>query len=796
MLKLFFTISFRNLLKNKAITAINIAGLTFGITFSILIGLYVKKELSYDKAFINGNKIYRIEFEYPERGKRAVQTSALGPDLKDRLAGIKEVLRIQFFEQIVLKDNKENYFNIARTCVADSTFFDFFDQKWIYGSPEDALNKPYSFVLTDELAKTIFGEINPVGMTLTSAPGGATLTITGVIKKRDDSHFNYDALLSLSTRGVTNNTILHTYSTQQWLTYLMIDEGVNIKTMEEQIFEKLYDLLPGLRDGQRSSDFKVVLNPLKDIYFDKPSGDLGTVHGNHNLVLIFIAIAILIILIACINFINLSTASAMRRAKEVGLRKLVGSNRTALISQFLVESFSISLVSTLLGLAIAELILPYFNNMIGSRFDIAYFDNPYTIPVLAGIIVVTGLLAGIYPAYYISSYKAIQVIRGEITRGRKSTFFRRGLILFQFLISVILINSSLLIYRQLKYTHEKDLGFEKERILTLDIPGPVYEHLDVVRKELLNNPEIVNVSYSYTAPGSGSWNYEGFTINNKGISSMVLSIDPYYIKTMGMEIVAGRDFDEKIRNDSVSNCIINETLAKEIGLENPVDESFHHDSWYITMFPVTNFRIIGIVKDFHLKSFRTKIEPLILAWNPDWHNYMNIKIAEGKIAPAMKKIKETLDEFAHSFPVTFNFVDDSFDQMYKSDQRMGKILIYFTLLAILIGVLGLIGMVTFMTSMRTKEIAIHKVHGASVTSVITKLTSEFILIVLIANAIGWPLVLWLGTKWLNEFAYKTNINIGIFVAGAFVSILVALVTVITVTIRSATLNPAYSLRYE
>lgn len=277
---------------------------------------------------------------------------------------------------------------------------------------------------------------------------------------------------------------------------------------------------------------------------------------------------------------------------------------------------------------------------------------------------------------------------------------------------------------------------------------------------------------------------------------MVLSIDPHYIKTMGMEIVAGRDFDEKVRNDSVSNCIINQTLAEEIGLENPVDESFNHESWYITMFPVTNFRIIGIVKDFHIKSFRTKIEPLILAWNPRWHNYINIKIAEGKIAPAMKKIRETLDEFARGIPVNYNFVDESFDQMYKSDQRMGKILIYFTMLAILIGVLGLVGMATFMTGQRTKEIAIYKTFGASVTSVITKLTREFILLVIIANVLGWPIVLWLGTKWLNEFAYKTNISAAIFIAGALLSVAITLLTVLSITIRAATSNPADSLRYE
>jgi len=277
---------------------------------------------------------------------------------------------------------------------------------------------------------------------------------------------------------------------------------------------------------------------------------------------------------------------------------------------------------------------------------------------------------------------------------------------------------------------------------------------------------------------------------------MVLSIDPHYIKTYGIQIVAGRDFDEKVTADSVSNCLINETLARDIGYEDPINESFHHENWYITMFPVENIRIIGVVKDFHFKSLRSSIEPLILAWNPEWHQYINIKIAEGMIAPAMEKIMETLDEFAPGIPVDYNFVDESFDQMYRSDKRMSTILIYFTLLAILIGVLGLIGMALFMSEQRTKEIAILKTYGASVTSVIVKLTREFIFLTVIANLLGWPLVIWLGTKWLNEFAYKTNISAGIFIAGAIISLVIATVTIVSVTFRSALSNPADSLRYE
>jgi len=795
MLKQFIKLSLRHLARNRGVTAINIAGLTFGVTFSILIGFYIKKELSVDRSFVKGDRIYRFEFEYPERGRNAVTFSAVGPDLRNNLAGIKDVLRVQFWEDLVLKKDDANYYNIQRVCLADSSFFDFFEQTWIYGSPENALNKPLNLILTDDLARTIFGEVNPVGLSLISPSGSSLLPITGVIKKRDDSHLTYDALLSLVTRGLESSTILNTYSTQQWLTYFMLEKEVNTETIEDQIYAELLELVPFLRDGTGNRNFSVLLNPLKSIYFDRQSRDLGTRHGNYSLVMVFMATAILIIIIACINFINLSTARAMKRAREVGLRKLAGSKRDSLIGQFLVESFIISTISTLLAVMIAELLLPYFNNLTGNELNINYLDNPYTIPVLIAIVLFTGILAGIYPAYYISTYKPIQVIRGEITSGRKSLGFRRGLIFFQFFISVILINSSLLISRQLKYTREKDLGFEKERILTIDLPAAVLRNRENVRERMLRNPEITDVSYSYTIPGS-HLNYEGFSINNREINPQVFSIDPHFFKTYGLELVAGRGFDENISSDSVSHCIINETLARETGLDDPVNGSFHHDSWYITMYPVRNIEIIGIVKDFHFKSFRTPIEPLMLAWNPDWFNYMNIKIAEGKITPAMEKIRKLLDEYAPGVPMEYKFIDESFDMMYKSDERMSRISIWFTMLAILISIMGLIGMALFMAEQRTKEIAVRKIHGASVDVVVTKLSREFILLVIIANLTGWPLVLWLGAKWLDDFVYKTDIGAGIFVTGAIISVSIAVFTTVSVILRAAISNPADSLRYE
>jgi len=594
---------------------------------------------------------------------------------------------------------------------------------------------------------------------------------------------------------VESSTILHTYSTQQWLTYFLVNEGLDSRILENHIYNQLQSLIPSLKEGSGDRNFRVLLNPLTDIYFDRKSRDLAVVHGNLSLIYLFITSAFLIILIACINFINLSTARAIKRAREVGLRKLVGSKRGTLISQFLTESLIISLVSTLIAVILAEALLPYFNRLTGNNLVISYFDNPYTIPALIIIIVLTAFLAGLYPAYYISAYEPVMVIRGEVTSGRRSLALRRSMILFQFIISVMLLNSSLLINRQLKYTREKDLGFEKERILTINLPPEILRNSSNVRERLLENPEIVDVSYSYTIPGS-SLNYEGFTINNNQVNPLVFSVDPHYFKTFGLELISGRAFDTNISTDSISNCLINETLAKLTGLENPVNSSFLHDSWYITMFPVKNIRIIGVVKDFHFKSFRTAIEPLVLAWNPDWFNYMNIKIAEGKIGLAMEKIRKVMDEYAPGMPMEYQFIDESFDLMYKSDERMGKIFLWFTLLAMLISILGIIGMAIFASEQRIRETAIRKSYGASVRSVISRFAGEFVLLALFANVIGSPMFIWLGKKWLDDFVYKTSIDASILITTALISIVVAMLTVVSVTWRAATSNPADSLRHE
>jgi putative ABC transport system permease protein len=513
MIKSFIITSLRYLIRNKWITLINIIGLTFGITFSLLIGLYVKRELSIDKSFKDRDRIYRLEFQRAEKQRQAVTVSAIGSDLKNNFPGIESVLRIQFTNKLILKNDNEEYITIQKVCLADSTFFDFFEQEWVYGNAKNTLSQPRSLVLTDDLAVTIFGNTNPVGKTLKSQSGKSIFTITGVIRKTNNSHIPYDALLSMVTIGLNNPTILNTYDTHQWSTYFKFGSSVDPRLMEKDMMERLFAIAPNYVNREDDKDLKLVLTPLAKIYFDRDVSDIEVVHGNYNLVKVFLAIAILIIVIACINYINLSTAKALKRAKEVGLKKLVGSARSSLIAQFLAESFVISIVSTFLGVAFAEYLLPHFSNLIGTKIVITYLDNPYTIPFLIIIILLTGLIAGLYPAYYISSCSALQSIRAEFSKGKRSVGFRRGLILLQFFIAVMLINGSLLINKQLKYTNQKDLGFNKDQILTIQMNAAVYNNRSIIREQLMQNPEIINVSSSYTIPGS-YLNYEGFKINN------------------------------------------------------------------------------------------------------------------------------------------------------------------------------------------------------------------------------------------------------------------------------------------
>ncbi len=795
MLKHNLRTALRHLVRNKGLTVINILGLSIGICVFILIMHYVRNELSYDKFNSKQETVGRIEFTHTN-SQSAWTTSAMGYDLVETVPEATAFVRVAVWGDMFMEYEEIKY-KIPSFAWADSNIFDLFDLEMIQGDPSTALREPYQVVLTETTAKRVFGEKDPVGEVLISS-GGNDMIITGVIKDPPNFHLQFDMILSFVTQGALyGEEHLYTYKTYQYNTYVEIAEHADPDSVNKKVdafFHKKFLELYGDPDEDESA-WSASLRPLKDIYFARHVRDSGTRHGNRQFVYIFIIIAVFIILIACINFVNISTARASRRAMEVGIKKVAGSDRSRLVIQFLSESVLITFLATLLGLLMVEAVFPEFENLVGTDLRIAYLEKPVTLLLILSGIIGLGVLAGLYPAFYLTVFKPVSVLKGEMTRGRSARTMRKILIIFQFAISVILIIGTIIVYRQLNYLGKKDLGFKKEFVVTAGLNNEILQKGEIFKENLLNYPQIEKVSYSYTVPGAGD-NYESYTLDGIDVNPVVYTVDPDYIDLMGIELLEGRNFSWDLETDKQSACLINETLAKELDMDSLVGKSFDHPSWYITAFPVTKINIIGIVKDFHYKSLRQVIGPLMFGWGDGWVNFINIRIKPDNISEALAAIEKEWKEISPQYPFEYSFMDENFDRMYRTDQKLGKIFRYFAALAIFIAILGLFGLAAFIAEQRTKEIGIRKAMGATISGVSVLLVKEFTWLILASSVIAWILA-WLWAKnWLQEFAYRMELNIWIFIAATLLALVIAWITVISQTIKAANTNPADSLRYE
>jgi putative ABC transport system permease protein len=591
---------------------------------------------------------------------------------------------------------------------------------------------------------------------------------------------------------------LYTYRTYQSVTYIKLVQDFHIDTVNQKVNRLFHEIFSKrYNQPEDSITFTAGLRPLEEVYFARHVNDMGTRHGNKQFVIIFMIIAGFIIAIACINYINLSTARATLRAMEVGIKKVTGCDKRRLIFQFLGESMLITLIATLLGLLTVELLFPVFERIIGDDLRIAYLENPYNLLLVVAGIIVVGLLAGLYPAFYLTRFQPASVLKGEKIRGRSAGFLRKALIIFQFTISIILIIGTIVVYNQLNYLRKKDLGFNKEHIVTFELNREINNSQEIFKENLLRYPLIRKVAYSYTVPGS-SLNYETFDIEGQSLNANVFTIDPDYVDLMGMEIIRGRNFSWDLETDSLNTCLINEAGVRrlDMDIDSIVGKRFLNPSWYITAFPVTQFEIIGVLKDFHFKSLRIPIEPLIFGWNDEWFGYVNIKIASENIGDALKVIEKEWNNISPQYPFEYSFMDENFDRMYRTDQKLGIVFRYFAGFAILIAVMGLFGLAAFIAEQRTKEIGIRKVMGASVLRISLIMVKEFTILILLSSCVAWPLAWLWARKWLQEFAYKAEPGITIFIAATLIAILIALITVISQTIKAANTNPADALRYE
>lgn len=803
MLRSFLTITLRILWHNKITSFINIFSLTIGIIAFILIMLYVHLELSYDKFNENYDRIYRLQTD-----NYAKFPPIIGEYVKIKIPEVENIARIAIigygeeFISYSYPGSTEIPNQIqAYSYFADSTVFDVFTLPFIQGEPGSALKEPFTVVFTKSTAIKLFGDLNPMGEAVEI--GDHPYKVTGIIKDVKSSHINIEALKSYGSFSqiYTNKYLNRIEAGSRWwsATYLLLSD----KTDPGFIKEKINDVLAEINDVSlfmiEFQEFHIL--PLRDVFFKGSTANLQYgKQGNLKLVQTFLAIAIFILALACINYINLTTARATLRSKEVALKKIVGSSRTLLRYQFILESILVTLISYFLAFTVVPGLIPRFNQMAMVNINMSELNTPIVwILSILGVLLI-GILSGLYPAAYLTTINSVSLIKGESIKGSRGAFLQRALLTIQFTISIILIIGIITSLRQLHYAKNMDLGFSKEQVIffsTPNLPGQKKHELRRTFKErLLQNPNIKKISYVTGRMGTNlrpapEVEFDGV----KMTGSVYMVIDPDYIDMMGMEIIDGRDFSWDIEGDRNIRMILNETAANQISLDSTVVGKIGYYQNPYQQNSQLHMEIIGVVKDFHYQSVHHQIEPMSFAWfGPEAD--INIKISPNNIPETIKFIEKEWKNIYGTAPFQYSFLDELFDQQYKSDEQGAKIIGYFTILAITIACMGLFALSSFMVIRRTKEIGIRKVMGASTQNIFLLLSQEFVKWVLLSVIIACPIAWVLMNKWLEGFAYKINLGVDIFILAALMALVIALITVAWQSLKSALANPVKAMRYE
>ncbi|MEP6684057.1 MAG: ABC transporter permease [Parafilimonas sp.] len=804
MFKNYFKVALRNLWKNKAFSAINIIGLASGLAVCLLIVLYVVDELSYDKYNVNADRIYRLDADIYFNNTSAIFAEAPDPlalTLKREYPVVEEMVRVNYQNDILIKKNNQNVQDHNGAYV-DSTFFKVFTIPMVAGNPTTALTEPNSIVIDETTAKKYFNTTNVLGKTL-YVDNNTNCKITGVIKdipKQSHFHFHF-----IRQRGKDNPSWLsnNTYN------YILVQKGVSQAqmqrdvdaTVDKYIGKDLADQLhSSLKDLQsKGNHFIYHLMPLTDIHLHsnkqyeiEPNGDITYVY-------IFSVIAIFILLIACVNFMNLSTARSANRAKEVGIRKVAGSLRSHLIAQFLTESVLLSFLSLLLAILLAVILMPFFNHLSEKQMSVTTLFSTWLFPVMISLVLVVGCVAGSYPAFYLSSFQPIQVLKGKIAKGFKNSWLRSGLVVFQFSISIILIIGTIVIYNQLDYIHSKKIGYDRDQVLVIHNMYNLNGKIRLFRNETASILGVVNATVG-DLPTSSNFDNEGWFRDasfdaTKAVVLTTFYVDNNYVPTLGMQMKAGRNFSKDFPSDS-TGVLINESAVKVLGFKDPFKETLYRPNFNDgAIHGAIGYHVVGIVNDFNFSSMHQNVGPLIIQLS-DNYGSMAVRVNTKNVSSIINNIKSQWNIMAPGQPFNYSFMDADFNNIYTAEQQTGKLFITFAVFAIFIGCLGLFGLVTYAAEQRTKEIGVRKVLGASVGGIVTMLSKEFAKLVLIASVIAFPVAWWAMHTWLQSFAYRTNISWWIFVVAGLAAILIALITVSFQAIKAAMANPVKSLRSE
>jgi putative ABC transport system permease protein len=784
MIKTYFKTTIRNIKLKSTYSLLNISGMAVGMASAILILLWVQDEWSYDRHFGNADNLYRViqNADPSQEGSSpsAITPAPLAKALKEEFPEIIRSSRCSIGSMLSFKIGDEF---IDETAVpVDNDFLKMFNIKFLAGDINSALNAPNNIVLTEKTAKKYFGNEYPIGKTMKMAESDEIYTITGVVKNPHNSHLMFDLLIPIKLNkefeSLKNDMQMFCYN------YVELLKGTDSKMVNEKIRNFL-------KDHSTTTTFGISLQNIKKIHLYSSGKYESDIKGQGDItyVRIMCLIAVFILLIACINFMNLYTAQSASRAREIGLRKVAGASRRKIFAQFMGESLLLVFISHIIAMILVELLLPGFNNLIGKQLDINYQSTHLYIGLIA-VILFCGILAGSYPALSLSSLKPLNTIKGVINKNPGNPKFRRVLVIVQFSLAVLLIICTLIIRNQLNYIQNKSLGLNKDNVgYFTSHSRPDGSTLENVKKELLNNPDIVSVTRGNNPVNiennANGFNWKG-NKEGKDISFYILSCDADYARTFQLDLDKGRFFSPEFSTDS-SAVVINESAAKIMGFNNPIGEIIS-TPWE------TKLHIVGVVKNFHYRSIHYKIEPLIMTFDPDIEFFIRMK--PEKLASIVPYIKKTIQSFNLSYHLEFHYLADDYDNLYRTEQNMSKIIRYSSFLAIFISCLGLLGLSSFMTERRTKEIGIRKINGAKSNEIFTLLSREYIIWVLIAILIACPVAWYAINKWLQNFAYRIEISWWVFVSAGFIALLIAWTTVSFQSYRAAGKNPVEALRYE
>lgn len=801
MFQNYIKIAIRNLLKQKSFTFINVIGLAIGMACFVLIFLSVRFELSYDNSHEKADQIYRVALEriYPDKVRLWGRTPfPMAPTFQEEYEEILQGTRILTNNNTIVITYGEKNIEENRVMFADPNFFDVFTIPLIQGDAKTALSQQNSAVITEETAQKFFGQEDAMGKMITI--GNAAYMITGVTENiSQNSHFHFDFLLSLITLPI--------YNGQEWInnwgafTYILLQEGCDVQVLEAKLSDMVRKYMaPEVEDEVKTSfedflasgnGYRYFFQPLKDIHLRSHLDQEIEANGNITYVYLFSVISVFVLLIACINFMNLATARSTSRAKEVGVRKTLGSARKQLIAQFLLESILLSGIALVITLFLVWLFLPVFNNISGQQLEIDYFGDALILPGLIALTLLVGFLAGSYPAFFLSSFQPVAVLKRERSRGSGNSLFRNGLVIFQFTISIILIIGTFVVHRQIRYMLSKDLGFDKEQVIVIKDAYLLSQQVKAFKQELMTSASVISVSGSFNFPGAafdGNVHKPEGTSDDRAVSLSVMFADYDFVKTMGMEIIAGRNFFEEYATDP-NAYILNETAVNLLGLTNPVGSRITDNERMYT--------VVGVVKDFHFKSLHHEISPVVYIGNPgDRAGFMSVRIQPENISGTLSFLEQKWDEFTGGQPFNYSFLDDDLADQYEAEQKTRQISGIFSALAVLIGCLGLFGLAAFTAEQRTKEIGIRKILGASVSNIVILMVKDFIKLVGFAFIIGSPLAYYLMSRWLQNFAYATNVRLDSFLWAGVLALGIALLTVSFQAIKAAIAEPVDSLRYE